>query len=142
MAAFVPVINPLPFVGDVIGPSSATLVSVAAGTGVTATASQEFVCKGGVEAIEVLIDFTKVGAAPSVVFSIEGFDPESKKWFTLLASAAVIATGQAQLLVSHTSPNVTNVSAAHTVRSRMRLTATHGNTDSATYSATVTACSD
>lgn len=142
MAAFTPVTDPLPFVGDVRGPSNASLVSVAAGTLATATASQEFSCRGGTECIEVVIDFTKVGAAPSVVPSIEGFDPVSKKWFTLLTGAALIANGQVQLLVGPSVPNVANISAAHIVRSRMRLTMTHANTDTATYSVTVAAYSD
>ncbi len=134
MAAFVPVAPAAPL-GVAHGCEEIALVAVG---GYTATASQEFSVIDDVEAIEVYINYVKTGAAPSVVFSLEGFDRLSGTWITLATTSAVTATSQVLLLlgadVNPVAASVTGVSAQHVIRSKMRVTATHGNTDVATYS--------
>jgi hypothetical protein len=72
------------------------------------------------------------------VFSLEGFDRLSGNWITLATASAVTATSQVLLLlgadVNPVAASATGVSAQHVIRERMRVTATHGNTDTCTYS--------
>lgn len=118
------------------GPDETTLIDAG---GYTAAADIEFGLVGETEGVEVFINYVKTGAAPSVTFTVQGFDPASQTWMTLLAGAALVATGVQALLVSHHAPNVNNVSAAHCVCSRMRVDIAVGNTDVATYSVGVRA---
>ena len=88
--------------------------------------------------VMVRLDTTAQGAAPSVVFNIEGYDPAADEWFLLLASAAVTATGTS--IVLRVDPRITagaNLVAQSGLVARMRVTPVHGNGDSLTYSVTV-----
>jgi hypothetical protein len=134
MVAFTPVAPAAPL-GAAGGPEEITLVKAGS---YTATASQEFSVLSDCNAIEVFIDHGKVGAAPSTIFSVEGFDRTSGTWITLATTSAVLITSQVLIIVgSDVNPvaaSVTGVSAQRVIRSKMRVTATHGNTDVATYS--------
>jgi hypothetical protein len=82
----------------------------------------------------VVIDCTADPASASVTFTIEGKDPASAKYYTILTSAAITGTGTTVLRVH---PDLT--AAANTVAKDMlpavwRVTATAGNGDSLTYS--------
>ena len=84
--------------------------------------------------LTVVIDVTAVAATPSVVFTIQGVDPLSAKAYTLLASAAVTATGTTVL---HVGPGLTaaaNAVANLPVPYNWQLLATHADADSITYS--------
>src|ERR1051326_2526877 len=60
--------------------------------------------KGG----HFVIDVTAVGAAPSVVFNIEALDKLSGKWYPILISAAITATGTTVLKVYPGAPPANN----------------------------------
>lgn len=85
-------------------------------------------------ALYLVIDVTAVTATPSVTFTVSGVDRVSGKIFTVLASAAITATGTTVL---HIGPGVTaaaNVSEDQYLPPIFRVTATHADADSITYS--------
>ena len=84
--------------------------------------------------VKVVIDVTADPASASVVFKIEGKDPASGKYYTLLASAAVAATGTTVLTVYPGIAATTNVAASDVLPKTWRVTATHADADSITYS--------
>lgn len=100
--------------------------------------------QSGVDDLVVVIDFTKVGASPSVVFKIQGVmypagdyeGPNSGTAVTwdILTSAAIIATGVVVLKVSDSMLAVTNLVANDIVPDRIRVVCTHTNGDGTTYS--------
>lgn len=84
--------------------------------------------------LKLVIDVTAVGAAPSVVFTIQGKDPASGKYYDLLASAAITATGTTVLTIFPDATVTANVSANDVLPRYWRVTAAHANADSITYS--------
>jgi len=84
----------------------------------------------------VVIDVTVVpGSAPSTVFTIQGKDGASGKYYTILASAAITGTGTTVLRVSpHYAAAVANLVAIDTVPRVFAIDAVHGNANSMTYS--------
>lgn len=83
----------------------------------------------------VVVDVTAIGAAPSVVFKIQGYDPVSAKTWDILTSAAVVATGTTVLKVFPGITTSANVAVSDVIPENFRIIATHGNSDSITYSA-------
>ena len=95
--------------------------------------NSDFKNSSGVGAV-VTIDVTAATASPSVVFTVQGKDPTSGKYYTILASAAITGTGTTTLRIH---PDLT--AAANTVAKDMmpavwRVNATHADADSITYS--------
>lgn len=76
---------------------------------------------------------TTAASTPSTVFTIQGYDPASDSWYDILASAAVTGTGATRLRVGPGLAATNNVSAPDVVPPRFRVTATHGNANSHTY---------
>lgn len=86
--------------------------------------------------VQAVIDVTVVsGTTPQLTVFIEGLDPTSGKYFTLLASAVLTATGTTVLHVGPGLPVAANVSANAIVTRnwRVRWTIT-GTTPSFTFS--------
>ncbi len=81
-----------------------------------------------------IISTTVPGAAPSVVFNIEAFDTNLNVWYTLLASAAVTATGTSVLKIYPGLTPIANAVASDFLPSTWRIRVVHGNTDPITYS--------
>jgi hypothetical protein len=120
-------------------------VTVYASAARTATPdSQEFDIPGNVRGLMLVIDVTDVTATPSVTFRIDGVDRVSGKTFPatsgLLTSAAITATGTTTMRVGPGLPATANVSANDLVPGRVRITATHGDADSITYTARLFVC--
>jgi hypothetical protein len=114
----------LPHAGSVI-PSAAY----------TATQSVELGLEGAV-GLKVVIVATAKTSSPSVVPTIEAYDPASATWVTVLTGAA-ITTAAPTTVTLNVNPQmvaVTNITANAMVSPRMRVTMTAGNTDSLTYS--------
>ena len=83
----------------------------------------------------VVIDTTLVpGTAPSTVFTIEGLDGASGKYYTVLASVAITAVGTVILRAYPGLTAAANVDASAVVPSTWRVKAVHGNANSVTYS--------
>lgn len=84
--------------------------------------------------LHLVIDCTAVTDTPSVVFTLQGKDPVSGKYYSLLVSAAITGTGTTVLKVF---PGLT--AAANTVANDLlpkvwRVLATHADADPITYS--------
>lgn len=90
--------------------------------------------KIGATGIVVFINVTVVDATPSVVFTLEGQDPLSGTWYTILASAAVTATGLTILRVYPGATAAANLVADDVLPAKWRVKAVHGDADSITYS--------
>lgn len=98
----------------------------------TATDSQTVGCgsTGGL----FFINVTAVTATPSVVFTIKGHDPVSSETYTILESAAITTTGLTVLRVHPSLTASANTIAKDILPASITVTATHGDTDSITYS--------
>jgi hypothetical protein len=105
----------------------------------TATAVSPVFNAEEVVATTFVIDVTAVTATPSVVITVEGKDPVTGKFWTILTDVAITATGTTFLQVGKDIAVVTqlvNIAASQFLPAEYRLTATHADTDSITYSVT------
>ena len=89
---------------------------------------------GGGTQLEVFIDITVDPAAAAVTFLIEGLDPASGDWHTILASAALAAVAKTVLRVSPDLTASANLIAKDIVPHTFRVRTTTADTDSMTYS--------
>lgn len=80
------------------------------------------------------INVTATAATPSVVFTIAGEDPISGATYTILASAAITATGLTVLRVHPQLSAAANTIAKDMLPAAVSVTATHADADSITYS--------
>lgn len=80
------------------------------------------------------INVTAVVSTPSVVFTLQGVDPGSDATYTILASAAITGTGQTILRVHPELTGASNTIAKDMLPHALKLVATHGNSNSITYS--------
>lgn len=81
-----------------------------------------------------IINVTAATATPSVVFTIAGVDPISSATYTILASAAITGTGTTVLRVCAHLAAAANTVAKDILPQALKITATHADTDSITYS--------
>ncbi|MBL4664253.1 MAG: hypothetical protein JKY22_12045 [Flavobacteriaceae bacterium] len=72
-------------------------------------------------------------STPSVVFSIEGKDPLSGTFYNIIDSAAITATGTTTIQIGMNIIAAANIAANEMLPSEYRITATHGDGDSITY---------
>ena len=100
----------------------------------TATVSSSKFEGSGAQTLTVAIDATAVAATPSVVFTIERYNPIADDWTAVLASAAVTAVGNTVLVVDPSITVVANATASTSVPFTWRVTATAGDADALTYS--------
>jgi len=85
--------------------------------------------------LQVIIDVTATAATPSVQPALQAQDPVSSKWYDLVASiAAITATGTTVLSFGENTPVVANLSNQGFIPDNIRLTLTHDDADSITYS--------
>ena len=80
------------------------------------------------------INVTATASTPSVVFSIEGKDPLSKAFYNIIDSVAITATSTTTIQVGMNIIAAANVAANEMLPEEYRITATHGDADSITYS--------
>lgn len=100
---------------------------------VTTTSSADFINYNG-KGLKVFIDTTAFTATPSVVFDIEVKDPVSGVYTSLLTSVAIIGISHTVLTIYPGIAAVANVSVSDILPRTWRITATHANADSLTYS--------
>lgn len=110
--------------------STVTVYSSAART---ATPTAVEVATNRAHALRVILDATAITATPSVVVTIDAFDSLSGKYVNLLTSAAITATGTTTLTIGPGVTVAANVSASTFLGDRVRVTVTHGDADSITY---------
>lgn len=85
-------------------------------------------------ALLLLIDVTAVGVTPSVVPTIDGVDTLSGKLFNLLTGAALTAVVTRRLSVGPGLVVAANLTANEHLPDKVRITMTHGNAVTITYS--------
>lgn len=101
----------------------------------TATPTAEaFANPHGCKHLVVVIDVTAATGSPSVVFTIQGYDPVSGKTWTILASAAKTGTGTTVLRVTPTIAISANLIALDIVPAFLKIAPVHTGVDSITYS--------
>lgn len=86
------------------------------------------------KSLHLVIDCTAITSSPSVVFTLQGKDAVSGKFYTILASAAIVGTGTTVLRVGPGLTAAANLVANDVLPRSYRVIATHGNADSITYS--------
>lgn len=86
-----------------------------------------------VKGIQVIIDVTAITDTPSVVPTIDGFDPLSASWYNILTGAAIVATGTTVLRVHPEIVAAANLTAQDFLPERYRVVMTHADADSITY---------
>lgn len=84
-----------------------------------------------------IVNITATSATPSVILSIEGKDPLSGSFYNIIDSAAITITGTATIQVGHNIIAAANLAANEMLPAEFRVTATHGDADSITYSLSV-----
>lgn len=82
----------------------------------------------------LVIDVTAVTATPSVVFTVKGKSALGSDYYTILASAAITATGQTVLRIYPGLTASANVTASDVLPATWRVEAVHADSDSITYS--------
>jgi len=100
----------------------------------TATVSSATFNNGNYRGGQFVIDVTAITATPSVVFSIEAVDALSGQVFSLLDSVAIVAVGTTVLRVYPGLTAAANLVANDLLPWQWRVTATHADADSITYS--------
>lgn len=89
---------------------------------------------GDSDGVTLVIDVTAVTATGTLTVKISGVDRVSGKTFDLLSSASLSAVGTTVLQIGPSIPVAANASANVVVPNVIRVTATHGNGVSLTYS--------
>lgn len=116
-------------------------VSVYASAARTATPTAVTVPTGRYKSLHLVIDVTAVTATPSVVCTVDALDTVSGKYYNLLTSAALTESGSPYTRVLKVGPGLpvtANVSANDVLPSTIRVTMTHADSDSITYSVAAT----
>jgi|SRR5687767_7372946 len=86
--------------------------------------------KGG----HIVIDMTAVPGVETVTFTVQGKDPLSGKYYTILASTAISATGTTVLKVFPGATAAANAAANDILPETWRVACTHSASGSFTYS--------
>ena len=86
-----------------------------------------------VDNLEVVIDTSAIGAAPSTVVNIDMMNADGV-WQSYLASPAIVAVGTARLRIGPLVASTANVSAPSVLPKAVRIRPVHGNANSHTYS--------
>jgi len=99
----------------------------------TATVSSTDLANSSCTGIKIILDVTAV-ATSDIKVSVEGKDPASGKYYTILQSASVTTISTNVYKVCPGLTAVANVTASDFVPKTFRITMTHANANSTTYS--------
>lgn len=99
----------------------------------TATPTAVTVSAGRYRYLDVTLDMTALAATPSLVVTIDALDPASGKYYNLLTGAAVTTVSTVTYRVGPGLTVAANLVANYVVPDTIRITVTHGDADSATY---------
>lgn len=111
---------------------SHTVLASAARTATPDT--QELEIPGGTQSMVLVINTTAAGSSPSTVVKVSGVDRTSGAIWDILASAAITGTGLVTLSIGPGVTVAANVGISQVVPPVIRVTATHGNATTHTYS--------
>ncbi len=84
--------------------------------------------------MHLFINVSAIVSSPSVVFTISGKDPISATYYDILVSPAIVATGTTILKIYPGIGVLSNGAASDILPRTWRVTATHANSNSITYS--------
>jgi hypothetical protein len=107
-------------------------LSIFASAARTSTPTAVEVNASGAHGIHLVIDVT-AAASPSVVPTIDGYDELSGKYYNLLTGSAIVATGTTVLKIFPGIATLANGAASDIIPNRIRISMTHGNANSVTY---------
>jgi len=99
----------------------------------TATPTAVNVVSQGRSHLHLVIDLTAITITPSVVPTIDALDTLSGKYYNLLTGVAITATGTTILKIGAGIGQLTNIAAADMLPGTFRVTMTHANANSMTY---------
>lgn len=100
----------------------------------TATAASAVFANYRHRGLHLVIDVTAITDTPSVVFTIQGYSPLGDDYYTVLASAAIEATGTTVLRVFPGATAAANSVANDQLPALWRVNAVHADADAITYS--------
>ena len=112
----------------------ATHAAVFASAARTATVASDVQVNTGYRGVHLVIDCTTSADTPSVVFTIQGYNPLGDDYYTILASAAVTGAATTVLRVYPGLAASANVSVSDCLPELWRVNAVHADADSITYS--------
>ena len=113
------------------GNHSGTLLASAART---ATVNSANITNYNHRGVHIIINVTAITATPSVVPTIQGYDPLSTTYYTLLTGVAITATGYTILKIYPGIGAVANAAANDILPNTWRISMAHADADSITYS--------
>ena len=116
------------------GATTTGQTTVLASAARTATPTKAVQSNPGARGLHLIIDVTAVTATPSVVFTIQGYSALGGDYYTVLASAAITATGTTVLRVYPGLTAAANTVANDVLPPAWAVDAVHGDADSITYS--------
>lgn len=82
----------------------------------------------------LVVDVTAIVTAPTITVLVECQDVLSGKWVAMLTSAAIVAVSTVTLRIYPGLTAAANLVASDVLWETMRVTVTHGNANSITYS--------
>lgn len=100
----------------------------------TATPTAVTLQTGRAKELRVVLDMTALAATPSLVVTVDYSDSASGKWVNLITSAAITTVSTVALTVALGVTVAANLAVSAPLADTIRITVTHGDTDSATYS--------
>lgn len=112
-------------------------VTVYASAARTATPTAVTVPAGRYNYLHLVTRVTAATATPSVVITVDALDPVSGVYYNLLTSAALTESGVPYtrvLRIGPTIPAAANLAAQDVLPDTLRVTMTHADSDSITYS--------
>ena len=101
----------------------------------TASVNSDNVTSPDAEALHVIINVTAIASTPSVVPTIQGYDPTSGDYYDILVGSAITATGMTVLKVGLSIAPSANAAAQDLVPIQWRVKFAHADSDSITYTA-------
>ncbi len=107
------------------------LLASAARTATLNTADQQ---NDEMRGVHVIIDVSALSATPSVTPTIQGKDPTSGKYYSLLVGLPITATGTTVLKVHPSILPKHNAAAQDLLPAKWRVRLVHADSDSITYS--------
>ena len=117
--------------GDPINNANGSVLQPAART---TTATSDTFTNRSASRLHLVIDVTVTPGVDTVTPKIEGYDPISGKYYTLLTGAAISSTGTTILKIGPGLAASANVSAADFLPRAWRVVMTHSAATSFTYS--------
>ena len=112
---------------------NSTIAVLASAARTVTNASDDFInyySKG----LHLIIDVTATAVTPSIVVTIQGKDYLSGKYYTILTSAAITATGTTVLRVYPNATAAANTAVNDFLPANWRVSVAHADSDSITYS--------